>query len=633
MGVMSVQEAMRAAVQLHQAGRLQEAEAIYRQVLEQVPGHPDALHLMGVLAHQTGRHERAVELIGRAIRVNPGNAFFHNSLGEAYRAMGSLDSAVTSYERAIALRPDYAEGYSNLGNALVEKGQLAQAIAMHRKAVELRPDLGGAYNNLGLALRKNRQPDEAIAALRKAIVLQPGFADAYVNLGNALYDKGCFDEAIDAYRKAIQRRPNHLGAYINLGSALREKDLDDEAVAACQRAIAISPDSSAAHYYLGLALRMKGRLDEAIAAYDKAIQLQPDFAEAHWNRSLALLLNGDLERAWAEYEWRWRYDGFASPRRDFPQPRWKGEDPSGRTILLHSEQGLGDTIQAIRYAPRVARLGARVIVECQAGLKSLIEGVEGVERVLARGEPLPEFDLHSPMLSLPLAFGTTLETIPADVPYIKADPSLVETWRKRLGGGEGVRVGLVWAGSPAGQADRLRSVSLSLLAPLAPFQRCGARRISSSPRTNSLVRGSPVGTAPTEPVGTGLAGVKGMTFYSLQKGEAAKEARNPPTGMRLVDLTGDIENFADTAALIANLDLVVSVDTAVAHLAGAMARPVWTLLPFVPDWRWMLGREDSPWYPTMRLFRQAKRGDWAGVVERVARELRTRVQGSGFGVQ
>jgi hypothetical protein len=328
---------------------------------------------------------------------------------------------------------------------------------------------------------------------------------------------------------------------------------------------------------------MRGELDEALSVCQRAIQLRPDHAGAHWNKSLVLLLKGDFAQGWAEYEWRWQSKDFRSPRRDFPQPQWRGEDPSGRTILLHAEQGFGDTIQFIRYAPLLAGRGARVIVECQPELQRLLGGVEGIQHLTARGEPLPPFDLHTPLLSLPLAWGTRVKTIPGNVPYIKPDPALVGAWRGRLAGDSALKVGLVWAGSPIRKDDRYRSLPLSSLAP--------------------------------------LAGVKGVSFYSLQKGKATEQAQNPPPGMNLIDMTEEIKDFADTAALISHLDLVITVDTAVAHLAGAMAKRVWTMLEFVPAWRWLLNREDSPWYPTMRLFRQPAIRDWATVIRRVAGEL------------
>ena len=626
MSQQTIQQAMQTAIRCHQTGRLPEAEAIYRQVLEQVPNHPDALHLMGVAAQQRGQVERAVEFVRRAIVASPANPFFHNTLGEAYRALRLLDQAIASYERAIALNPYYAEAYSNLGNALAEKGQFAQAVAMHRKAVERRPDLAGVHNNLGLVLRKVGQLDEAIAVLRRALALQANFPDAYVNLGNALFDKGRLDEAIDAYRMAIQRSPGYLGAHINLGTALREKGLDDEAIAACRQAVALKPDFAPAHYYLGIALRQKGLPDEAIAAYDKAVQLHPDFAGARWNRSLALLLKGDFERGWAEYEWRWQYAEFSSPRRDFPQPQWKGEDAAGRAVLLHAEQGFGDTIQFIRYAPFVARRGARVIVECQPELRSLLQSMEGVGQVVAQGEPLPAFDLQAPLLSLPLAFRTTLQTVPAGVPYLRPEPALVDLWRDRLAPRSTVFLSHGPASRPA-LRPAVRPADAAKTLPHAPRLKIGLVWAGSPKKNDFLHRAMPL-----EVLGP-LAAAEGCLFYSLQKGPAAAQAANPPAGMRLVDLTGEIKDFADTAALIAHLDLVISVDTAVAHLAGAMGKPVWTMVSFPPAWQWMLDREDSPWYPTMRLFRQKTRGDWAGVVERMAEELNRRAQGSGFRVQ
>ena len=511
---------IRIGLRYHQAGQFQEAEAVYRQILEREPNNPYVLNLLGVLAHQTGRQQAAIQWIGRAISIKPAVAEFHNGLGEAYRASGQLDQAMACYEKAIALKRGCVEAHINLGNALQDKGLLDEAVAAYGAAIQIRPDSAEAHNNLGSALRQKGQLDEAVAAYREAIRLKPDYADAYGNLGGAL--------------------------------------------------------------------AVNGQADDAIAACERAIQLKPDLAEAHFTRSVMRLLKGDFAQGWAEYEWRWRRKDAPPPRWNFPQPIWRGPDPSGRTILVHAEQGFGDMLQFVRYAPLLAGRGAKVIVECHPQLKSLLQGMKGVERVLAAPEPLPPFDLHAPLLSLPPAFGTTLETIPAEVPYLRADPDLVEAWRARLAADGGpstmLRVGLAWAGRSTYKADRDRSVSLSALAPLAE--------------------------------------VKGVRFHSLQKGEPARQARTPPPGMNLVDLTDELKDFADTAALIANLDLVVSVDTAVVHLAGAMARPVWTLIPSVPDWRWLLDREDSPWYPTMRLFRQTARGDWGGVVNRVAHELR-----------
>ena len=456
---------------------------------------------------------------------------------------------------------------------------------------------------------------QAQAIYRQVLDRSPKNADALHLLGVLAHQEGRDEESVALIQEAIGVNPKEAAFHINLGQTYRALGLADRAAASYERAIALNPQSPEIYYSMGKALRDMGRYEEAVASYAKAIQLKPDHAGAHFDRAVILFLKGEFEEGCKEYEWRWRAEEFLGARPAFPQPEWKGEDLAGRTILLYGEQGFGDTIQFVRYAPLLARRGARVIVSCRPELVSLLSDVEGVDEVLPRDGPpfdklkapssveglkapsevegLPPFDTYAPMLSLPLAFGTTLQTIPGQTPYVKADPALVETWRARLTSAGGLRVGLAWAGSPTHKNDRNRSIPLSSFAP--------------------------------------VAGVRGVTFYSLQKGEAAAQARTPPPGIALVDLTKEIKNFADTAALIANLDLVISVDTAAAHLAGAMGRPVWTLLPFLPDWRWMLDREDSPWYPTMRLFRQRTRGEWAEVVERVAGELRMRVQGSGNG--
>ena len=593
---MTIEQAMHLAVQNHQAGRLPEAEAIYRQVLAQDANHAHALHLLGVIAHQVGRHEAATDLIQRAIAVAPAVPDFHNNLGEAFRALGRTDEAIACYQRAIALEGRYLEAHINLANALLERGRVDEAIAACRNALRWVGESPAIHNNLGYGLMQKGALDEAIAALRRAIDLRGDFPAAWVNLGNALSEKGDVVGAIAAYRRAIQIKPDSPDAYTNLGSALKDLGNPEEAIALHREAIRLRPDYAGAYNNLGLALQDLGLLAEARNAWRKAIELKPDFAEPHANLSLFLLLKGELAEGWAEYEWRLRTRTAAPFQARLPQPRWDGSDPRGRTILVHAEQGAGDTIQFIRYASLLAELGARVIVACPVELKPLVRTVAGVREVVSGTEALPAFDVHVPLLSLPLAFKTTMETIPDRVPYLAADPSRVAEWRERLVQyGEGLRVGLAWGGNPANTEDRNRSILLAALAPLAE--------------------------------------VKDVVYYSLQKGKAAGQAKNPPVGMTLADLTEELKDFGDTAALMANLDLIITVETVVAHLAGALARPVWTLLPFVPAWRWLLDREDSPWYPTMRLFRQKRRGDWTTVVERVAGELNRRVQGSGFRVQ
>ncbi len=465
-------------------------------------------------------------------------------------------------------------------------GRLPQARALYQQILAQQPEHAGALHFSGVMALQEGRNDVAADLIAKAIGLQPNSPEAYCNLGIALQGKGQLDGAIAAYRRAIGLKPDYPEAHSNLGAALRDTGNLDDASAALRRAIALRPGFADAHSNLGIVLREMGMLDEARTAYRRAIALKPGYPEAHHNLALLLLLQGEFLEGWNEFEWRWRCKQFLSPRRTFGQAQWDGSDLAARTILLHAEQGFGDTIQLVRYVPLVAARGGQVVLEAAPELRRLLQGTRGIARWVDAGDALPPFDVHCPLLSLPMAFGTTLQNIPHTVPYVQADAEGVERWRKELSGDGRRKVGLAWAGEPTHGNDRNRSLSLSALAPLAD--------------------------------------AKGVTFYSLQKGDAAKQATNPPAGMELIDRTAELTDFADTAAFIANLDLVISVDTAVAHLAGAMGKPVWTLLPFVPDWRWLMQREDSPWYPTMRLCRQRGRGDWGSVISRVAEALSSR---------
>jgi len=433
-----------------------------------------------------------------------------------------------------------------------QAGRLDEAVACYRRVLALRADLPEVHFNLGVALARQGQPDDAAACYRRALELKPDYVAAWSNLGNVLRAQGRLDEAVACYRRVLDHAPNvpHI------------------------------------HYNLGNALKAQGQLDEAVACYRTAIALDPDSVEAHTNLSLALLARGDLAAGWQEYEWRWN-GPLIKDRRDFAQPQWRGEAAEGRTLLIHAEQGFGDTLQFCRFAPLAAARGLRVIMEMQPPLLRLLRGLEGVDRVVGRGEPLPPFDLHCPMLSLPLALGTTIATIPAAASYLRADETQVAAWRARLAAmtGQGPRIGLVWAGK-----------SYSYLPPMAAVD----RRRSLAPER----------LAP-------LLGLPGLRFFSLQSGGQA-----PPVGFPLTDVMTEMTDFADTAALIANLDLVVSVDTSVAHLAAALGKPVWVLNRFDSCWRWFADRRDSPWYPTLRLYRQPRPGDWDAVIAAVVRDLR-----------
>jgi tetratricopeptide (TPR) repeat protein len=598
-----VEQLLTAAVQHHQAGRLTEAARAYQEVLAQKPDHPHALHLLGVVALQSGRADVATELISKAIALAPSCADFHSNLGNALRERGEVDKAIESYQTALRLNPQAADAWNNMGNALTGKGQIDAAIEAYRHALRLRPAYPDANNNLGSALAGQGKVEQAIACYRQALSLRPDYSAAWHNLANALRVTGQLEEAIEAYGQAIQLKPSYAEAWNGLSLAHDEK----------------------------------GDTEKAAEALEHALRLNPNLPDAHSNQAMRWLLHGDFERGWPEYEWRWKLKGAPLPQTHFVQPRWNGEDLNGRTILLYAEQGYGDTIQFIRYAPLVKQRGGRVMFVCMPEVARLLQNFSGVDEMVPPGK-LPPFHLHCPLLSLPLVFKTRVETIPANVPYLKADAALAEQWSGKLalvgrtlpatnvhggkrppcevppslidgaagaltgglpadsaGGGTGgtaqfprapscqLKVGLAWAGRPTHGDDRKRSIRLSQLAPLAQ--------------------------------------ISGVTFFSLQKGDPAAESANPLAGMQLIDCAPDLHDFADTAALISQLDLVIAVDTAVAHLAGALGKPVWVLLPFKPDWRWLLNRNDSPWYPTMRLFRQSGRREWNEVIEEVCRAL------------
>ena len=427
-------------------------------------------------------------------------------------------------------------------------------------------------------------------------MLRPEYAEAHSNRGNALHELKRFGEALASYDRALALRPDFSEAHSNRGNALQELRRFEEAVASYDRALALRGDLAEAHSNRGNALKELARFDEALASYEAALAVRPDFADAHFNEAMCRLLIGDLYRGWEKSEWRWETEQIRNGKRDLSQPLWLGsEEIAGKTILLHAEQGLGDTIQFGRYAPLVAARGARVILEVQRPLHGLMSTLSSTVHVASSGDPLPDFDFHCPLLSLPLAFATRLDTIPSATRYLSARDEQTRAWRERLGRHDKPRIGLAWAGNPrkelpgANRIDGQRSIALDRLAPLFEVTAC--------------------------------------EFFSLQKGgEAVRQLRDSALRHQVTDLTDDLHDFSDTAALIENLDLVISVDTSVAHLAGALGKPFWLLNRYNTCWRWLLDREDSPWYPTARLFRQDTTREWEPVIRRVAVALQDRVR-------
>ena len=678
-------EALKAGLDHHQAGRLAEATARYLEIVREEPQHPDALHLLGVVAQQQGDLPVAVQLIEAAIQINPQAAHYHNNLGNTYRLQGNTIEAIASYRRAIALDPANIAIQHSLANLLAESGKFEEAASLYQRVLNLEPQLAEAHYNFGNLQKRLGNLPAAIACYRRAIELKADCPEFHFNLAVALHHGGFLRESAESYRQVVALRPDDAEAHYSLGAVLQELD-ELKLAAACyeralqlkpdyreaysnlavacvelgelgraaelyahrlqmepdnavvcsnlgvvykelgnlkaaadlqRRALLLNPEMAAAHNNLGVVLARQGDSAGALSCYRRAVALKPDYARALCNIGVQLsncgdlagaadyyqralkcypefatarfqlgivhLLQGNFSVGWEEYESRWDTKQLHPAKRKFPQPLWQGEPLDGARILLHAEQGLGDTMQFVRYVPLVAARGGQVILEVRAELRRLLEGTAGALEMVTRGQALPDFAWHCPLLSLPRAFQTGLQNVPADVPYLKADPVAADAWAQRLAH-QGLRIGLVWGGAATHPYEQYRSIPLAQLAPLTQ--------------------------------------VAGVTFYSLQKGPATRQLKDMRAAVKLIDLDPMQADFTDTAAIIANLDLVISIDTSVAHLAGAMGKPVWVLLHHVPDWRWLLDREDSPWYPTARLFRQSRLGEWQDVVDRLGQELR-----------
>ena len=548
-------EMFAAALARHRAGDQGGAAAGYRRLLAVAPGHAAATaNLAGLLAG-SGRLDQAHALYRRLAEQRPDDADALYNLARSHQRRGAPAAAEAAYRRALARTPGHVGALHNLAGLLAPSGE---AEDLGRRLLCLCPDLAEAVFAHGFLLLNRQRPAEAAGWCGRAAILAPLDVRAHVNQGTALAESGRLDQALAAYRRALAGQPDLAEGWNSLGQ------------------------TSFRHH----------QLDQAETCGRRAARIRPDFAMAHLNLASALLCAGRFDEGWREYEWRRRMEGGPRPR---PGRLWRGEDPAGRTILLHSEQGLGDTLHFLRYAPLVARRGARVILAVQAPLARLAGGLAGIAAVIHDTDEPPPYDLHCPLLSLPLAFGTTEETIPAAVPYLAADPDQTAGWRRRLAGLPGLRVGLVWAGDPRPDNPPAHSVDRRRSARLDDF--------------------------------AGLAAIPGISLVSLQMGSPARQLDHPPPGLALAEVMAGIGDFADTAALVAALDLVITVDTSMAHLAGALAKPVWVLSRHDGCWRWLLERPDSPWYPTLRLYRQPAPGDWRPALAALADDLATLAAG------
>ena len=646
------------------AGRLREAEALYRQVITSGEATAEAFFLHGLCCEGLGLVGEAVASLRQAVVWQPKYADAHHRLGLLLAGQGQIDEAIAALEQARQLAPDatvVAENLrrvraardSTLAAGLARRGEIDAATRRFRDVVALLPEDADAHYNLGVALLSQEQLDEAITCFRRALQLNPGQLDACFRLANSLTKRRRLDEAAVYYRRLLSRKADHAGALNNLGNVLRELGQLDEAVDCCRQAVTLDPHNGAAHNNLGVALMNQEKLEEALACYAEALRLKPDYvepyanratarlmqdrpeealaqcelalqldtrhaaahhnasfallslgridealarggravelnpedAQLHFNHAMTLLLTGKFDQGWREYEWRWKRPGHEEV--PLARPRWNGEPLGGRTILLRTEQGYGDSLQFIRYAQLVKQRGGRVIVECEAPLQRLLASCPGVDATVVRGDALPPFDVHLPLLSLPLIFNTSMDTIPSSAAYLAASEEAVSHWRAELAREGSFKVGLVWRGNPANLIDRRRSIPLVQFAPLARVPK--------------------------------------VRLYSLQFGAARDELPGVAGDWPITDLAEPLSDFHDTAAVMRNLDLVISCDSSPCHVAGAIGTPVWVALPFVPDWRWGLEGSDTPWYPTMRLFRQARRGAWDDVIRRIAEKLTSTV--------
>lgn len=640
-------------------GNQLEALQLYTRVTDLAPQETDAWYMQAAIYGELGKIDHAIFCCQKAIDLAPEDIDISIMLGRLFVEMDNIDGAISCLSSAvkndpnsgeawitlsgiyllqenyleakncaqqgIRLLPDQIDGYLNLGNALIHTDQIVEAHAISSRAIDIAPDSANAFFLLGITLEMLENQKEAIKAYSRAVSLDPDLMAAHAGLirmhtisGNLAIAEKIFNQALavqvnDAnvhlaagflfahknevataekfYRRALELSPKLTQAWIDLGNLLQDQDRHDEAEHCYKKAISISPHLAEAHFNLGVSLQRRALFDMALASFEKAIECKHELVDAHWYKSFICLLLGDYAQGWDEYEWRLRQKQCVN--RPFQVPVWCGENLIDKTILIHDEQGYGDTFQFVRYLPLVKELGGQVIFECHPGLSAILAGCEGYDEIIERSSPqeIPKikFDTHISLLSLPRVFGTRINSIPSNIPYITASSKRVDHWRKRIAFDENLKIGIAWAGSPNHTNELNRSCNLS------EFK-----------------------------VITNIAGV---SLYSLQKGPGQEQADNLPEGMNLIRLDREMDTdgkFVDTAALMSNLDLIISIDTSIVHLAGALGLPVWTLLCAAPDWRWQQESDNSPWYPTMRLFRQKTPGDWTSVfyeIEHLISEL------------
>ncbi|MDB9814340.1 tetratricopeptide repeat protein [Amylibacter sp.] len=564
-------------------GDLDKASQSFKKVTELNPNHTDGHNNLGITLKNQGKLDEAIEAFKKALSIKSDYAGAYNNMGNALQEQGKLDEAIASFKKALSLQPDNAKAYNNIGTTLQDQGKLDEAIASFNKALSLQPNYAEAYNNIGTALQEQGKLEEAITSYNKALSLKLNYADAYNNMGITLQEQGKLEEAIEAFNKALSLKPDYADAHNNIGTTLQEQGKFDEAIEAYTKALAIKPDYAEAYNNMGNALQEQGELDEAIVAYNKALSLKPDYAEAYTNMGLTYLCKGSLEEGFKFNEWRSR-----KRKRTVVPARaifiWDGKQSlNNKRFVAYAEQGLGDMIQFCRYLPFLEKKGADVIFKVKPALHALLQTMDSDVTLSTTDADEGQIDFEAPLMSLPHLFKTHLKTIPSMNPYLYADHARTKTWGKRLHT-EKFKIGICWQGNMA-KIDVGRSFPLSLF--------------------------------------EGISKAPNVELISLHKGEGEHQIKDISFNLTTLGADFDVgqDAFLDTAAVMMNCDLIITSDTAIAHLAGALGCQTWVALKHVPDWRWMLDRSDSPWYPTMTLYRQKNPGDWACVFEAINRNL------------
>ena len=577
---------------LHQRGNLNDAQNIYEQILSIQENNFDALQLLGALFAQVKKYPQAIKFLSKAIIVDPNHAGCFSNLGISFQKLRRLEEALSSYDKAISLQADYAEAYSNRGAVLQELKRFDEALSSYDKAISIKGDYAEAFNSRGTVLEELKCLEEALSSYHKAISINKDYTEAYYNRGNVLHKLKRLEEALSSYDKAISLHEDYAEAYSNRGLVLQDLKRLEEALSSYDKAISLHEDYAEAYSNRGTVLEELKRLDEALSSYEKAISINKDYAEAYWNSSICYLLAGNFNEGWARYEWRWQSKSISKIAgiRKFSQPLWLGTEVlKDQTIFLYAEQGLGDTIQFSRYVSLVAGLGAKVVLEVQPSLVKLLSYLEGISQIISKGDKLPNFDYQCPLMSLPLAFKTELKTIPSVSKNISTDEKKVEKWQAILGEKTKPRVGIVWSGAVNHKNDLQRSLKLSQLITHLPSD---------------------------------------YEYLSLQKEISDVDKEVLIECCKIKHFGDDLKDFTDTAALCELIDIVISVDTSVAHLAGTLGKNTWVLLPYSPDWRWLLDRNDSPWYSSVKLYRQEKINDWESALVNIESDLKKLLKGN-----